>query len=65
MSADVLKAVLDHGDLAHLALLLWAASSSGLCLVLARSVNRSNRRFTDFVNEIAKLNQIFNDRYDD
>jgi len=65
MSAEILSAVLNRGDLAHLALLLWAASSSGLCLVLVRAVNRSNRRFTDFVNEIAKLNQIFNDRYDD
>lgn len=51
-----------RGDLAHLALFLWASSASGLALVAVRELVRSNRRFNDFVAEIARLNQLFRDR---
>lgn len=53
------QSVVDRGDLAHLALFLWASASSGLLVWTMRELARSNRRFSEFVNAIAKLNQLF------
>lgn len=62
MTEEVTRAVIERGDLAHLALFLWAASASALVLLLLRELGASNRRFSDFVSEIERLNQIFKDR---
>ncbi|WP_041375560.1 hypothetical protein [Polymorphum gilvum] len=62
MTGDLIEAVLQRGDLAHLALFLWAASASALGLALLRELAASNRRFSDFVDEIERLNQIFRQR---
>ncbi len=62
MTEDVTRAVLERGDLAHLALFLWAVSASFLALLVLRELGASNRRFSDFVSEIERLNQIFRDR---
>jgi hypothetical protein len=55
----VTQSVVERGDLAHLALFLWASASSGLLLWTMRELARSNRRFSDFVTAIAKLNTLF------
>ena len=47
-----------HGDVGHLALFLWAAAASALCLVLVREWARATRRFEAFVLAIAKLNAL-------
>lgn len=60
MPEEVTRAVIERGDLAHLALFLWAASASLLALVLVRELSLSNRRFSDFVDEIARLNRRLN-----
>ena len=52
----------ERGDLAHLALFLWASGASGLLVWALRELAASNRRFNDFVNEIARLNRFFKDR---
>ncbi len=52
---------IERGDLAHLALFLWASGSSALLVWALRELAASNRRFNDFVNEIAHLNRIFRD----
>ena len=52
----------ERGDLAHLALFLWASGASGLLVWALRELAASNRRFSDFVNEIARLNRFFKDR---
>lgn len=62
MTEEVTKSIIERGDLAHLALFLWAASASFLVLLLLRELKLSNRRFSDFVSEIERLNQIFKDR---
>jgi len=49
---------IDKGDLAHLALFLWASSASGLLVWSLRELVRANRRFNDFVTEIARLNNF-------
>ena len=52
----------ERGDLAHLALFLWASGASGLLVWALRELAAANRRFNDFVNEIARLNRFFKDR---
>ena len=58
----VTQSVMERGDLAHLALFLWASSASALLVWTLRELVNSNRRFNDFVNEIARLTAIFRDR---
>ena len=59
---DITKVFSERGDLAHLALFLWATGASGLLLWALRELAASNRRFNDFVNEIARLNRFFGER---
>ena len=58
----VTQSVVERGDLAHLALFLWASSASALSVWALRELAASNRRFNDFVSEIARLTAIFRDR---
>jgi hypothetical protein len=51
----------ERGDLAHLALFLWATGASALLIWALKELAASNRRFNDFVSEIARLNKIFRD----
>jgi hypothetical protein len=46
----------ERGDLAHLALFLWAAGASALLLVTLRELAAASRRFDDFVRELARFN---------
>lgn len=55
----VTQSVVERGDLAHLSMFLWASSASALLAWSLRELVRSNRRFNDFVNEIARLNALF------
>lgn len=48
-----------RGDLAHLALLLWASSASALALFALRELAAAMRRFDDFVRELARFNKRF------
>lgn len=48
-----------RGDLAHLALLLWAGSASALAWFALREVAAASRRFDDFVRELARFNEHF------
>ncbi len=56
---DITRTFTERGDLAHLALFLWASGASGLLVWTLRELAASNRRFNDFVNEIARLNRFF------
>jgi hypothetical protein len=53
----VTEAVIAKGDLAHLALFLWAVAASALLFTLLRELARSNERFDDFVRELARFNR--------
>lgn len=57
---ELTKTVAERGDLAHLALFLWASGSSGLLVWSLRELAEANRRFDEFVREIANLNRLFN-----
>jgi hypothetical protein len=54
---DLVEIFIERGDLAHLALLLWAASASGLAWFALRELAAASRRFDDFVRELARFNE--------
>ncbi|MEX0628208.1 MAG: hypothetical protein WEB63_08190 [Cucumibacter sp.] len=56
---ELTRSVIERGDLAHLALFLWASGASGLLVWTLRELSTANRRFNDFVSEIAALNRLF------
>ena len=56
---DLTKTIVERGDLAHLALFLWASGASGLLVWSLKEMARVNQHFNDFVREIAALNRLF------
>lgn len=54
---DVTRVFAERGDLAHLALFLWASGASAMLLIAVRELAAQSRRFDGFVSEIARLNQ--------
>lgn len=56
---ELTKLVAERGDLAHLALFLWASGASGLLVWTLKELAAANKRFNDFVTEIANLNRLF------
>lgn len=59
---DLARIFGERGDLAHLALFLWASGASALLLFALRELAACMRRFDDFVRELARFNQRFGDR---
>ncbi|HWJ88905.1 MAG TPA: hypothetical protein VNS12_12615 [Pelagibacterium sp.] len=59
---EIISTVLTKGDLAHVALFLWAGGASAAVLMLLRELSAANRRFNTFVTEIAQLNRLFRDQ---
>ena len=53
----VTEAVIAKGDLAHLALFVWASGASALLVATLRDLSSANRRFDDFVRELAVFNR--------
>ena len=56
---ELTRTIAARGDLAHLALFLWASGASGLLVWSLRELAAANRRFEDFVREIAALKALF------
>ena len=54
---DLLHAFAARGDLAHLALLLWALAASSAFVAVLRMLSAATRRFDDFVRELALFNK--------
>lgn len=52
----VTESILARGDLAHLALFLWASGASALLVHAFREIAAANRRFDAFVRELARFN---------
>ena len=51
-----------RGELAHLALFLWATSASALAGFALKELAAASRRFDDFVRELARFNDHFRGR---
>ena len=58
---DVTQSIIERGDLAHLALFLWASGASGLLGYVLKELAAANRRFDDLVMELARFNHRFGD----
>jgi len=56
---ELTKSIATRGDLAHLALFLWASGATGLLVWTLRELVAASGRFNDFVSEIAALNELF------
>ena len=53
------EVIVARGDLAHFVLFLWAMGSSGLLVWALKELAAANKRFNEFVTEIANLNRLF------
>ena len=58
---EILLSVSQRGDLAHLALFLWASGASSLLIWSLRELAAANRRFDAFVRELQRFNYQFGD----
>jgi hypothetical protein len=58
--SDLIDIFAARGDLAHGALLLWALLASALAWFALRELAQAARRFDDFVRELARFNDTFN-----
>ncbi|PLW77097.1 hypothetical protein [Cohaesibacter celericrescens] len=56
--SEALQIFSTKGDLAHVALFLWASASSALLVWSLREQAASNQRFQDFVEEIARITRL-------
>ncbi len=54
-AVEVAHAFVTRGDLAHLALFLWAIGASALLAWTLRELAGANRRFNDLVAEMMRL----------
>lgn len=57
--SDITKSIIERGDLAHLALFMWASGASGLLLWSLKELAAANRRFDGFVRELARFNRKY------
>lgn len=53
---EAVAGIVVRGDLGHLALLLWALCGSALAALALRELVAANRRFDEFVRELARFN---------
>jgi hypothetical protein len=53
---SLLRIFAERGDLAHLALFLWAAGASALLARALTELAAASRRFDEFVRELARFN---------
>lgn len=56
---ELTKTIAARGDLAHLALFLWASGASALLWWTLKELSGANKRFNDFITEISNLNRLF------
>ncbi|MDE1567601.1 hypothetical protein J5J86_11045 [Aquabacter sp. L1I39] len=52
----LLRAFAERGDLAHLALLLWAGSATLVAVRALAALSRATERLDAFVRELARFN---------
>jgi hypothetical protein len=60
--SDLIETFIARGDLAHLALLLWAGTASTALWFVLRELAAASRRFDDFVRELESFNARFDRR---
>jgi hypothetical protein len=53
---SLIETFMTRGDLADLALFLWASGTSAACALLLKELVAANRRFDAFVRELHRFN---------
>ena len=56
---DLIRTFTERGDLAHLALFLWASAASAAAVFALRELAAASRRLDDFVRELSRFNEHF------
>ena len=56
---SLLRTFAERGDLAHLALFMWASGASALLWRALKELVAANKRFDEFVRELARFNARF------
>ncbi len=59
---DLIRTFSERGDLAHVALFLWAASATAVASFALRELAAAIRRFDEFVRELSRFNDRFGGR---
>jgi hypothetical protein len=54
---ELIRVFTERGDLAHLALFLWASVASAAALFALRELAGASRRFDEFVRQLALFNR--------
>lgn len=54
---ELLDTFIKRGDLAHIALFLWASAASVALWSTLRELAAASRRFDDFVRELSRFNR--------
>ncbi|MBU3887455.1 MULTISPECIES: hypothetical protein [Methylosinus] len=57
--SEIVTSIIERGDLAHLALFLWASAATLFALRALRELGRSTRRLDAFVRELARFNRRY------
>lgn len=55
--AEIVSSIIERGDLAHLALFLWASAATAFSYCALRELGESTRRLDAFVRELARFNR--------
>ncbi|MET0968610.1 MAG: hypothetical protein ABWY18_05355 [Tardiphaga sp.] len=55
--SDLINVFTERGDLAHLALFLWASMASAAALFALRELAGASRRFDEFIRQLALFNR--------
>lgn len=58
----LIRTFAERGDLAHVALLLWALMASLACWRMLAELGRASARFDAFIRELARFNAHYDDR---
>lgn len=54
---DIINSVIERGDLAHLALFLWACAATAQAWHALRELSDATKRLDAFVRELARFNR--------
>ena len=55
--SDLIRTFSERGDLAHLALFLWASAASAAFVITLRELAAATKRFDECVRELALFNR--------
>ena len=57
--SEIVTSIIERGDLAHLALFLWATAATAFAYRALRELGDSTRRLDAFVRELARFNRRY------